>query len=1163
MIHRLIAWSLQNRLVVILLAIALAALGVYSFFHINVEAYPDPAPAIIEVIAQYPGASAEEVERQVTIPLEIALAGMPGLDYCRSKSLFGLSHLRNQFDYGVDYFRARLEVLNRLSNVDLPPGVTPVISPTSPTGEIYRYIIKSPKDQRGRDVYTLDDLKALNDWKLEKDFRRVPRIADVVSFGGAVKRYEIRPDPERLKQYGVTFEQLEHAITESNANVGGDYLRQGDAVEAVRGLGLIGGGQDPTAQLKPGIEPKAAAQFLRAEETRRLREIRQIVLTSTNNVPIKVGDVVEGSRHGATNPAHREGVVVGHHTRAGRVAASQPKLDGEGRTLVDPHGNRIWQDNEDCIQGVVLLRKGEKSLPALDDVHTKIKQLNETPGQLLPGVQLEEIYDRTNLIERTTATVRENVFLGIALVVLVLVIFLNDARSALIVAINIPLALLFAFAVLYIFGKSTNLLSLGAVDFGIIVDSSVIMVEAIYRRLTSGEDADASLVTRILRGTAEVERSLVFSRLIIVCALLPLFTMTGPEGQIFGPMADAYAFALIGALLFAMTLSPVLCRILLRNAKRAHDNFLVRGLKQFYLVQLNYVMRHRALVMIGFAGVVAVTFIALPFLGREFMPALEEGNIYIRGTFPVRTSLDEVSRRSHTARFLLRQHPEVKAVLCQMGRPDDGTDPTGFYNAEFQVPLEQEDQWPKSQPRRWLGWLLGPRAKTKNELVDEMQRELDRAIVGVDWNFSQQIRDNVMETLSGVKGENSIKIFGPDLDELETIARDVRARLTKVRGIQSVGIFPIKGQSNLEFAIDREKCAMWNVSVAQVQDALQTAVGGKAFTQMVEGERTFDVTIRWPERLRKNEDLILDIPVDVVKNRVVADGSGGAGRDLAPRGTSMPLPAFSGNSFKTAYNNAASVPRRRLRDLVAPVSETGAPDRNGKFVRSGASTIAREQGKRLIAIKFSVRDRDLASAVAEAQKATKDCFKAPYYGEWSGEFQEMNEAVNRLLIVVSVSLVLILVLLYMALGSVLDVVIVFANVIVLGIGGIWALILTGSNFNISAGVGFISILGVGMMNGLILVSGFNSRRAHGMPLAEALRDGLEKRIRPLTMTCLTAIFGMLPAAFSTRIGSQSQQPLAIVVVGGMITTMLMMNLMPVFYSFYGHREPPAGAGEMH
>ncbi|HEY2894293.1 MAG TPA: efflux RND transporter permease subunit, partial [Pirellulales bacterium] len=698
----------------------------------------------------------------------------------------------------------------------------------------------------------------------------------------------------------------------------------------------------------------AAAQVLRKEEDRRLREIRQIVLSATNNVPIKISDVVEGGRHASTNPDDRHGVVVGNHTRSGRVAASLPKLDKDGKQLT-LDGERVWDDREDVVEGIVLLRKGEKSLPALADVREKVKQLNE-PGQMLPGITLETIYDRTNLIDLTTATVRENVLIGIALVVVILLVFLNDTRSALIVALNIPLALLFAFATLYILGKSTNLLSLGAVDFGIIVDSSVIMVEAIYRRLSSGEDAELSLPDRILRSSSEVERSLFYSQLIIICALLPLFTMSGPEGQIFAPMADAYAFALGGALLFALTLSPVLCRIFMQNISHAKDNFLVRGLKNFYLVQLKVALRYRAWVLVSFGSLVVLTGLALPFLGREFMPALEEGNVYIRGTFPVKVSLEETTRRSRTARTLLRKYPEVRAVLAQVGRPDDGTDPTGFYNAEFQVPLKNEDTWPKVVER--TGWrrIFGPRARRKDELVVAMERDLDNAIPGVDWNFSQQIRDNVMETLSGVKGENSIKIFGPDLDELERIARQVRARVMKVPGIESVGIFPIKGQSNLEFAIDREKCALWNVSVAQVQDALQTAVAGKAFTEMVEGERKFDITIRWPESLRVSEDEILDIPVDVLKNRVSADNAPGSsgGSDLGVRGSRMPLPALSGSTFNSTYNNSTVVPRRRLRDLVIPVDSHGLPDQKGSFVRGGASTISREQGKRLIAIKFSV-----------------------------------------------------------------------------------------------------------------------------------------------------------------------------------------------------------------
>ena len=532
-------------------------------------------------------------------------------------------------------------------------------------------------------------------------------------------------------------------------------------------------------------------------------------------------------------------------------------------------------------------------------------------------------------------------------------------------------------------------------------------------------------------------------------------------------------------------------------------------------------------------------------------------------------SLDEVADKAAIARRLLQKHPETILILNQMGRPDDGTDPTGFYNCEFSVPLKNHDDWPKVAVQTgWKRWVYGPmRPRTKDELIEEMNTELKAAIPGVDWNFSQYIRDNVMETLSGVKGENAVKIFGPDLNELEKIAEKVKAKLSTVRGIENVGIFRIKGQSNLEFPIDRNKCAMWNVSVADVQDVLATAVGGKALTQIVEGERKFDVTLRWPERLRYNEETILDIPVEVVGNRLATDEdennqSTNSGKIDYAGGRRSTL-AVTGSRENMTYTNAGSVPRRRLKDLVTPIGDNGEPDPDGTFVRSGASTIYREKASRLIAVKFSVRGRDLAGAVAEAQEKTSEFFKAPYSSEWSGEFQEMQEAVERLAIASSLALILIIILLYLALRSLLDAFVVLSNVVVMSMGGVWALYLTGEHFNISAGVGFISVLGVGIMNGLLLVSWFNNSRSHGVPLNEALIDGIEKRIRPLTMTALTAIFGLLPAAVSTQIGSETQRPLAIVVVGGMVTIMLMVNLIPVLYSFYGHREPPAGGGVGH
>ena len=1169
MIFKLIEWGLNNRLIVILLTIALIGIGGFSLIHLNVEAYPDPAPAIVEVISQYPGASAEEVEREVTIPLEIALSGMPGLKSTRSKSLFGLSHVRNQFEYGTDFFRAKLEVLNRMYTASLPNGITPTLANTTPTGEIYRYIVKSPQDALGHNLYTSSDLKSIEDWVLEREFRRIPRIADVVSFGGAIKRYEIQPHPERLKAYGISLEQLQKAIAENNSNVGGDFVIQGPTVQAVRGLGLIGGGLDPARTYPADADPTAVALHLRKGEDRRLKELRGIVLAATNNVPIRVGDVVDGGSYSSDTQAGQRGVVVGSHPAQGRVAVSRPQVNSKGEDILDANGNRIWTDRPDVVEGIVLLRKGEQSLPALTDVKNKVRELNSDSAKLLPGVSVETIYDRTRLVDLTTHTVRENVILGIVFVSIILLVFLNHFQSAMIVAINIPLALLFAMSILYFRGKSANLLSLGAVDFGIIVDSSVIMVEAIFRSLSAGERADLELKDRILRASGDVERGLFYSTIIMVFALLPLFTMQGPEGQIFGPMADTYAFALGGALLFALTLSPVLCRIFFTNIKPSSDNFIVHGLKYFYVSQLKLALRFRWLTLGVFLGSLAATAAVIPFLGAEFMPELEEGNIYVRGTFPVNVSLDEVADKAAIARRLLQKHPETILILNQMGRPDDGTDPTGFYNCEFSVPLKKHDEWPKvAQQTGWRRWIYGPmRPKSKDELIEEMNTELRASIPGVDWNFSQYIRDNVMETLSGVKGENAVKIFGPDLDELEKTAEKVKATLQSVRGIENVGIFRIKGQANLEFAIDRNKCALWNVSVADVQEVLSTAVGGKSLTQVVEGERKFDVTLRWPERLRYNEETILDIPVEVVGNHLAvstdATNQGSSSGTLDYTGGRRASLAVTGSRENMTYTNPGSVPRRRLRDLVTPIGPNGDPEPDGTFVRSGASTIYREKASRLIAVKFSVRGRDLAGTVAEAQKKTEEFFKAPYSAEWSGEFQEMQEAVERLVLAAGLALVLIIILLYIALRSLLDAFVVLSNVVVMCMGGVWALYLAGEHFNISAGVGFISVLGVGVMNGLLLVSWFNNSRAHEVPLNEALIDGIEKRIRPLTMTALTAIFGLLPAAVSTQIGSETQRPLAIVVVGGMVTIMMMVNLIPVLYSFYGHRIPPAGGGVSH
>jgi cobalt-zinc-cadmium resistance protein CzcA len=808
-----------------------------------------------------------------------------------------------------------------------------------------------------------------------------------------------------------------------------------------------------------------------------------------------------------------------------------------------------------------------------------VKELNNPEsGRMLPGVEIETYYDRGDLIHLTTETVQENLLLGICLVTVILLMFLSNVRTAVIVAINIPMALLFAFSVLYFRGKSANLLSIGAVDFGIIVDSSVIMVENIYRHLVSAEHSSLTLKERIIRATKEIDQALFFSTAIMVCAFLPLFTMRGPEGQLFGPMADTYAFALAGALVLALTLAPVLCSLFLKNLKPVRDNFLVRFLKTRYLWQLNVCLRFRWATLGVMGSLIALTvllvraspgkeiFGALGWaedykgLGREFMPELEEGNLWITAMFPLNMSMERVAENIDKARAIMASYPEVEVLVPSIGRPDDGTDPTGFYRVEIFAPLKPRKEWPeRAEQEGWRRLVYGvSRPLSKEELVTRMNRELRDKIVGVDWNFSQYIRDNVTEALAGVKGDNSVKIFGPDLDKLEEMAEQVKNVLEDISGIQEVGVFNIMGQSNLEFRVDLDKCARWGVSAADVNNLLQAAVGGQALTTMIEGEKLFDVTLRWPKAKRSSETSILDMQVDVTNNQVVPI----TGPSFTPAAAGSGIaPPTTGGSLTNTANPLSNTPRLRLRDLVSPLGPTGAPDPNGSFERAGASTIYREQGRRMIAVKFNVRGRDLASAVAEAKEKTQPIFQAPYYATWDGEFNEMEQAEERLMYIIPLSLGLIFILLYMAFHSLVDAFLVLSNVAALSLGGIWALLLTGTNFSISAAVGFISIFGVAIMDGLLLVSYFNQLRARGLSLREAILQGAEKRVRPVMMTALTAIFGLLPAALSTRIGAQTQRPLAIVVVGGMITTLFLTRyLMPVLYSFYGHREPPAGAG---
>jgi cobalt-zinc-cadmium resistance protein CzcA len=1165
MVRKLIAWALNNPLVVILMAIFLAAIGVTSFLNVNVEAYPDPAPAIVEVLALFPGASAEEVERQVTVPLEVTFYSMPGLKKINSKSLFGLSDLKMTWNYGSEYSyqTARQEVINRIATMSqpLPPNVTPVISPESPTGEIFRYVLKVPKDKSGKDSYTLNDIKAMQDWVLEREFRKVPRIVDITSFGGTVRRYEVQPDPDRLRRYGITLPQLQATLVNANTTVGGDYINPGQVAMTVRSVGLFGGALDPVNKVLGMASPTEAAATLRAEEVRRIREIRALVIISVNNQPIRVEDVVEGGRLLPGQLPGEKGVVVAYQTRLGRIgyfSADRERPSQSRLSLKD-----VGHDDDDRVTCIVLLRKGEETLPALIDVDKKVKELNDpASGRMLPGTKIEPYYDRTDLLHITTETVTENLLLGIVLVIAILFMFVNNIKTAIIVAINIPLALLFAFTMLYVRNKSANLLSIGAVDFGIIVDSSVVVVENIYRNLASHNHPDLPIKERINLFVQEIDHALLYSVLIMVCAFVPLFAMTGPEGQLFGPMAQTYAFSLAGALVLALTLTPVLCMLLFKNFKPRPENMLVRALKFRYLWKLQLCLRFPKATCVVMAFLIGGTFCLIPQLGREFMPELEEGNLWLRGIGPLNMNLDHQVKIARRARAIMASYPEVESIVTQSGRPDDGTDTEGFYSGEYFVPLRHQQDWPKLMPQTgWRSWIWGPtRARSKKEIVAAMNAELEREIPGIVWNFSQNIRDNVLEALSGIKGDNSLKIFGPDINDLELLATKAKNILQSIHGIANVGIFHVRGSSHLEFRVDPEKCQKWGVTTADVNNVVSSAVAAKAMSSMVEGEKIFDISIRWPKWRRTDETSILDIPVDIINNQVVlAQGSGFAPN---PAGHALPAPSVGGTLAESG-NPISSTPRIRLGDLITPVGADYAPDSHGQFNRAGASTIYRENGKRMIAIKFSVRGRDLGSSVDEAKAKTKDLFQIPYKAVWSGEFEQMEEANGRLMWIIPLSLALIFILLYAAFRSFLDTIVIFSNVFDVAVGGIWSLYLTGTNFSVAAAVGFVSLFGIAIMEGLLLISYFNALRAQGLELHDAIVQGSLKRVRPVMITAMTAILGLLPAALSTKIGGQTAQPLAIVVVGGMTVTLFLDRyLMPVLYSFYGHRQPPAGGGGM-
>ncbi|HEX6948854.1 MAG TPA: CusA/CzcA family heavy metal efflux RND transporter [Nitrospira sp.] len=1017
MIARLVEMSLVQRILLCALGLALLFGGLYSFHLLDIIAYPDPSPPMVELITQNPGWSAEEIERQITIPIEVALTGMPGLTDIRSLSIFGLSDIKVYFDFGTDIFRDRQEVLNRVASVEFPPGVQPALSPWWAIAEIYRY------ELTGEPGIGLTELKTIQDWQVRRAFRRIPGVIDVTAFGGTTKEYHVDIDPGRLISYGVSLSQVMTALQNSNANVGGNYLTLGAQNYNVRGVGLING----------------------------IEDIENVMVAQKEGTPIYVKTLGN--------------VNVGSRIRLGKVGID---------------------DRDDVVEGVVLLQRGYKAMPVLDKVREKVDELN---GWKLPsGMKVKTFYDRTALINTTVETVTDILISGMVLVFVLLYAFLGNFRAAGIVALTIPMSLLFTFAMMVLIGQSANLISLGAIDFGIIVDATLIMVESIFFHLAHAKTPGLTVHQQIVRAARQVGQPIFYSTTIIVVAFIPLFTMTGVPGKIFAPMSITYGFALLGALLMAFTLAPVLCSFLLTGPISEDDTMLVKPLRRMYQRTLEWALDHRQVVVALAAGLLIVALVALQFLGGEFMPALEEGNLWVRATMPVDISFDQAARLASDIRTMFRQSPEVTTVVSQLGRPDDGTDPTSFFNAEFLANLKPQAEW-----RRGL---------TKDDLVEEIEMRL-KTIPGVIFNFSQVIQDNVEEAMSGVKGENSIKLFGADLKTMETLAGQIEKQMHQVRGVKDLGIFRLLGQPNLLIKVDRQASARYGLQVSDVNAVVQAAIGGQGVTQVYEGERLFDLVIRFLPEYRQDVEAISNILVST------------------PDGARIPL------------------------KQVATIA-----------TQTGAFIIYRENNERYIPIKFSVRDRDLESTVEEAQALLAKTVTLPerYRMEWAGQYDQLKDEQKRLAKIVPLSLLLILLLLYITFDSLKNALLVLSAVPFALIGGVIALVATHTNFSISAAVGIISTLGVAILGGVLLISRIEDGRQAGLNLREAIMQAAAVQMRPILMATVGAAIGLLPAAVATGIGSQAQKPLARVVVGGMLTAaFLILVVLPVLYELVHRR----------
>jgi cobalt-zinc-cadmium resistance protein CzcA len=1022
MIERLIAFCLQQRLMVIGATLAIAVSGIIAFENLPVQAFPDVQNVFVQVVTQYPGQAPEEVEKLISLPIERVMNGLPHLMNMRSVSIFGLSVVTLTFDDSAEDYFSRQQALERLQNADIPTDVKPQLGPLSTgVGEILRYVIDAKH-------LPLVEQRALQDWVIEPKLRSVQGVADVVSYGGGVKEYKVAVKPDRLKNYRIDLNQVYAAIGANNTNTGGGYIEHGDEALVVRGVGLL----------------KSA------------EEIGEIVVDTNDGVPVRIKDVAD--------------ISVGPQPRTGMVGMNQ---------------------RDDIVEGIVLLIKGRDAVNVLGGVKQKIQELNEFG--LPPGVKITPIYDRTELVGHTIHTVEHNMIEGAVLILIILLVFLQRFLAAFLVTLIIPLSLLFAFILVDLGGISANLISLGAIDFGIIVDGAVVLVEAVMVQVTLDMQRNADrrhLRQSLLTTATEMGRPILFSKAIIIIAFLPIFTFQRVEAKIFSPMAYTLSFALVASMLFSLTFVPAMLTYLLGPKLAERHNPLVHGMEHHYRRLLEWVLRHARGVFITAVAALALSFASVKLIGTEFMPKLDEGNIWLTITLPTPVSLTTAKEIERKVRDKLETFSEARTVLTQLGRPEDGTDPKGFNNLEVLIDLNPKDTW---------------RYKKKDQLIQAMDKELS-IFPGILTNFSQVIQDNVEEAISGVKGEIAIKVFGSDLKTLQDTADQITHILASIQGATDVAAEQQAGLAQVIVDIDRAKVSRYGINVADVERVMDIGMGGKEASQFLEGERRFDITLRYEENARNSVAGLESLTVQS------ADG-------------------------------------QRI-----PLSELATIK-----INQGASRISREDNMRRIAIKCNLINRDQGSFVAEAQQkvAAQIALQPGYRIVWSGQFENQQRAMKRLAVIVPISLGLIFVLLFWAFMSIKNALLIVMNVPFAMIGGLLILLATGINLSVSAAVGFIALFGIAVQNGVILVSQLNKLRREGQPLHDAIVNGSVSRLRPVVMTALMAMLGLFPAALSTSVGSETAKPFAVVIIGGLITaTILTLTLLPALYRYFAEADEP-------